>query len=311
MFDTNEPGKGFTLKRNPNWDPATDPNRKALPDGYSVKLNVNADDIDNQLISRRRSTSTSPAPACSRPRCRAVLSDPTLKAQADNPSARGSGTPRSTADGGAVRQHRLPQGRRVRGGPHRLPDGLRRPARRWRHRDQPAAAGRSRATRSSTCTRPAPTTRVTSTKAKAALTACGKPNGFKTNMAYRAERPEGEGDRRVAAAALGQGRHQADPEAATRRRTTSRSTSASRTTAVANDIGLATNGWGADWNDGFGFLSQIVDSRVIRATGGSSNLSVRIPAVDALLDQAMAETDVDQAQRRSGARSTRPSWTRP
>ncbi len=40
MFDTNEGGKGFTLKRNPNWDAATDPNRKALPDGYDVQLGV-------------------------------------------------------------------------------------------------------------------------------------------------------------------------------------------------------------------------------------------------------------------------------
>ena len=51
MFDQNNLGKNFTLKRNPNWDPATDPNRKALPDGYDVQLNVNADDIDNRLIS--------------------------------------------------------------------------------------------------------------------------------------------------------------------------------------------------------------------------------------------------------------------
>src|SRR3954470_22014418 len=32
MFQTNELGKSFALVRNPNWDPATDPNRKALPD---------------------------------------------------------------------------------------------------------------------------------------------------------------------------------------------------------------------------------------------------------------------------------------
>ena len=51
MFETNELGKSFTLVRNPNWDPATDPNRKALPDRYEVTLNVNADDIDNRLIS--------------------------------------------------------------------------------------------------------------------------------------------------------------------------------------------------------------------------------------------------------------------
>nr|BFE67234.1 hypothetical protein GCM10020092_005350 [Actinoplanes digitatis] len=59
----------------------------------------------------------------------------------------------------------------------------------------------------------------------------------------------------------------------------------------ANKLGLVTNGWGADWNDGFGFLSQIVDSRVIRETGGSSNTSVRIPQVDQMLDAAVAETD--------------------
>ena len=57
---------------------------------------------------------------------------------------------------------------------------------------------------------------------------------------------------------------------------------------VKNDLGLCTNGWGADWNDGFGFLSQIVDSRVIRETGGSSNTSVRIPEVDKMLDEALA-----------------------
>jgi peptide/nickel transport system substrate-binding protein len=35
-----------------------------------------------------------------------------------------------------------------------------------------------------------------------------------------------------------------------------------------------------------------VDSRVIRETGGSSNVSVRMPEVDALIDQAILETDV-------------------
>jgi peptide/nickel transport system substrate-binding protein len=43
-------------------------------------------------------------------------------------------------------------------------------------------------------------------------------------------------------------------------------------------------------------LSQIVDSRVIRATGGSSNLSVRLPEVDALLDKAVAEPDVTKRE---------------
>jgi peptide/nickel transport system substrate-binding protein len=48
MFDTNQPGESFLAQGNPNWDPATDPNRKALPDRFEVALNANADDIDNR-----------------------------------------------------------------------------------------------------------------------------------------------------------------------------------------------------------------------------------------------------------------------
>src|SRR4051812_14185640 len=84
MWDTYQAGKKYTLKRNPQWDPATDPNRKALPDGYEVTLNMNPDDVDNQVISGDidvdiQGTGVQPA-ALSR-----VLGDPKLKARADNP----------------------------------------------------------------------------------------------------------------------------------------------------------------------------------------------------------------------------------
>ncbi len=62
--------------------------------------------------------------------------------------------------------------------------------------------------------------------------------------------------------------------------------------AKANNIGMAVYGWGADWPDGFGFLQQIVDSRVIRPAG-NTNLGVKDPAVDALIDQALLTTDAD------------------
>ena len=65
-FETNELGKSFALVRNPNWDPATDPNRKPLPDRIEVALNVNADDIDNRLLVRRPRRRRRRAPACSR-----------------------------------------------------------------------------------------------------------------------------------------------------------------------------------------------------------------------------------------------------
>ena len=107
-------------------------------------------------------------------------------------------------------------------------------------------------------------------KAKAALKACGQPNGFETNIAYRAERPKEKATAEAFQQALAQvgikltlkpypqgdyfSQYAGNPPF-----------------VVKNKLGLVVNGWGADWNDGFGFLSQIVDSRVIRETGGSSN----------------------------------------
>ena len=52
MFQTVQPGKKFVLVRNPNWDPSTDPVRKALPDEIDVALKQNQDDIDNRLHRR-------------------------------------------------------------------------------------------------------------------------------------------------------------------------------------------------------------------------------------------------------------------
>jgi peptide/nickel transport system substrate-binding protein len=55
---------------------------------------------------------------------------------------------------------------------------------------------------------------------------------------------------------------------------------------------MSVYGWGADWTDGFGFLQQIVDSRVIRPAG-NTNLGVRDPEVDKLIDKALVTTDAD------------------
>ena len=289
MFETNEPGKSFSLKRNPNWDPATDQWRKALPDRYEVSLNVNADDIDNRLISGDLNldiagTGVQPA-SLSR-----VLGDPALKAQSDNPlSARlwyVSINPQvKPLDNIDCRKAVLYAADRVGyqtayGGPFAggeiattvLPPQI--PG--YQKYDlYPAGADN----------------KGDITKAKEALAACGQPNGFATNIAYRAERPKEKATAESLQQALArvgitltlkpypQGDYFAQY-------------AGNPPFSRANSLGLSLNGWQADWNDGFGFLSQIVDSRVIRETGGSSNISVRLPEVDRLIDQALAETDV-------------------
>ncbi|GII78167.1 peptide ABC transporter substrate-binding protein [Sphaerisporangium rufum] len=289
MFDKNEIGKGFNLVRNPNWDQATDPNRKALPDGYQVSTNVNAEDIDNRLLSGDlhvdiAGTGAQPATLGR------VLTDPNLKAQTDNPtiirlwytSINGNVKPLDNIDcrkaveyaadkvayqtayggelsGGQVATSLLPPGIPGRQDFNLYPSG--------------------------------PDNHGDVAKAKEHLTACGQPDGFETNVSYRAERPK----EKATAEALQQSLArvgikltlkpfpQADYFALY---------AGKPGYAKSNKLGLVVNGWGADWPDGYGFLQQVVDSRVIRETGGSSNISVRDPEVDKLLDKASLETDV-------------------
>jgi peptide/nickel transport system substrate-binding protein len=288
-FDKNEIGKGFNLVRNDQWDAATDPNRKALPDGYEVTTNVNADDIDNRILSGDlhidiAGTGAQPATLGR------VLTDPALKASTDNPtitrlwytSVNGNVAPLDNVDcrkavllAADKVAYQTAYGGEFSGGQiatSLLPPGI--PGHKEINPYPSGADGHG-----------------DTAKAKEALTACGQPDGFETNIAYRAERPK----EKAAAEALQQSLGkvgikltlkpfpQADYFALY---------AGKPGYAKDNKLGLALNGWGADWPDGYGFLSQIVDSRVIRETGGSSNISVRDPEIDKMLDQAATETDI-------------------
>ena len=137
-------------------------------------------------------------------------------------------------------------------------------------------------------------------KAKEELKACGQPNGFKTNISYRTERPKEKATAEAFQQALSKVGIDASPKGYPQGDYFS-SYAGNPPFVVKNNLGLVVNGWGADWNDGFGFLSQIVDSRVIRETGGSSNTSVRIPEVDKMLDQAQVELDQSKREADWGA----------
>ena len=288
MFASYSPDKSYTLKRNPNWDQATDPNRKALPNGYDVQLNVNAEDIDNRLIAGDLDVAIVGTGLTAASQSK-VLSDPALKARTDNPTLSRNWytsinptvkpldniecrkaieyamdrTSYQTAYGGAFSGGDLATTIM----PPTIPG--------YQKFDlYPAGADN----------------KGDVTKAKEALTKCGQPNGFATNIAYRNERPKEKATAEAFQQALAKvgikltlkGYAKADYFS---------SYAGNPPYVKANNIGLALNGWGADWPDGFGFLSQIVDSRVIRETGGSSNTSVRIPEVDKLLDKAVNELD--------------------
>jgi peptide/nickel transport system substrate-binding protein len=293
-----QPGKSFNLVRNDQWDQATDPNRKALPDRYEVSLNVNADDIDNRVISGDldvdiAGTGAQPA-SLSR-----VLQDPNLKAGADNPlnarlwytSINPTVAPfdniecrKAVMFGMDQTGYQTAYGGVFAGGelahtllPPQIPG----------HVDFDLYPN-------------GPDHKGDVDAAKKALQACGQPNGFETNISYRAERPK----EKATAEAFQQALSRVGIKLTLRPFPQGDYFSAyagNPPFVRKNNLGLVVNGWGADWNDGFGFLSQIVDSRVIRETGGSSNTSVRLPEVDKMLDAALLELDTNKRNADWGA----------
>jgi len=290
-WKTYEPGKLYELDRNPAWDQKTDPNRKALPDGYEITLGMNADDVDNQVISGDKDvdvlgTGVQPA-ALSR-----VLGDPTLKARADNPLAARlwytnlipTVKPLDDIHCRKAIQYGMDRTsyQAAYGGPFAggdlattlLPPVI--PG----HEDfdlYPAGAD----------------SKGDLDQAKSELQQCGQPNGFEVNLGYRAERPKEKATAEAFQQALDRVGIKVNvkpmPEA-----TYSSDTCGNPSYRTQRKIGMCVYGWGADWNDGFGFLSQIVDSRTIRP--GAANMNVDLPEVDQMLDQAMSELDTTKRE---------------
>jgi peptide/nickel transport system substrate-binding protein len=286
MFETNNLGQNFTLVRNPNWDPATDPNRKPLPDRIEVALNTNADDIDNRLISGDLDVAVEGLGLGSAGQGR-VLADQNLKANTDNAV---SARLWFTAINGEVAPLDNIHCRKA---------VLYATDRTGYQRAYGGSTGGDIATNLMPPIIPGaeqfdlyPSAGNTGDldKARDELNQCGQPNGFTTGVSYRAERPR----EKAVAEALQQSLQRVGINLEIKPYPLNdylKLYAGKPDFAKSNNLGLLVYGWAADWPDGFGFLSQIVDSRAIRATGGNSNLSVRDPEVDALVDKAVTTTD--------------------
>jgi peptide/nickel transport system substrate-binding protein len=292
MFDQNDLGKHFTLKRNPAWDASTDPNRPALPDGYDVQIGLKGEDIDNQIIDGSLhvdipGTGVQPASLTK------VLQNPDVKARSDNPTlARLWYTSMTTQvapfDNKECRiaveyavdkvGYQLAYGGEFSGGD--IASTLLVPSIPGYEKFDLYPNGADH--------------KGDIAKAKEHLQKCGKPDGFETNMGYREGRAKEKATAESFQAALARVGIKVNLKSFPGGDYFSQYCG-NPPFVRANGLGLCTNGWGADWNTWFGFLSQIVDSRVIRETGGSSNISVRIPEVDKLIDQGVAELDTAKA----------------
>jgi peptide/nickel transport system substrate-binding protein len=292
MFEKNDLGKSFTLVRNPNWDQATDPNRKPLPDKIEVALNVNSDDIDNRLVSGDLDVDVVGGGVGAAAQGK-ILADQTLKASTDSAvstrlwytSINGAVAPLDNVECRKAVEYAADKTgyQRAYGGAtggdiatNLMP---------------PVIPGAEKFD-----TYPTPNNAGDVDKAKQALTACGQPSGFSTSISYRAERPK----EKAAAEALQQSLAKAGITLTLKpfpQGDYFKLYAGKPDFAKANGLGLMVNGWAADWPDGYGFLAQIVDSRVIRETGGSSNTSVRDPEVDKMIDAAVQNTDTSAREK--------------
>lgn len=287
-FDTNELGKRFVLKRNPNFDPKTDPDtgRKNLPDEIDVDLNVNQADIDKRLLANDLDVAVSGLGVTAETRAQ-LVNDPNLKkfgdasAQArtwftamnadvapfDNEHCRkavmyaadkeGYLRAYGGANGGEIATNMMPT---------MIPG--------FKSVDLYEAKAK-------------PNGDVD--KAKQELKDCGKPDGFTTNISYRAERDAEKATAEALQQSLAKVGIKTELKAYPQT-DYGKLYAGNVDFSKNNNLGLKVYGWGADWNDGFGFLSQIVDSRVIRPAG-NTNMGVKDPKIDSMLDDAMSELD--------------------
>ncbi len=284
MFQNYQLNKQFTLVRNPNWNPALNPQVKQLADKIIVNLNANANDIDNRLIAGGIQMDMAGSGVQSAARAR-ILSSPSLKASSDNPingfmwfeyintkvaplnnvhcrMAVEYAADKTTLQnayggpyGGAIASTAMP----------------------------PTVIGYQKFDQYNALSKPGGDV----ANAKKELTACGHPSGFTTGMAYRSDRP-----REVAAAQALQAALAPVGIKLTLHgypSGTYYSNYAGVPTFVhSHDLGISTGGWGPDWPDAWGWFYSLVDGKSIASAGNTNIGELNDPVVNNYLDKMQA-----------------------
>ncbi|MEW2359537.1 ABC transporter substrate-binding protein [Spirillospora sp. NPDC029432] len=285
-----QPNKGGALVRNANWDQATDPNRKQLPDRIELLAGMNADELDNQLLSGQIHVALEGTGVQDNGR-KTLLSSADHRKNADNPPGGFHWyMPINTKviDNVECRKAIVYATNR---------DSL------WRAYGgdvggelatsimPPNIEGREKGTDYYTKAEKGYT--GDTAKAKESLTACGKPNGFETKMTYRSDRPK---EKAVAEAM----------QAALQRVGIKLTLQGYPANTYTNDqfgspsfikkegIGLGTYGWHADWPTGYGYLQALTDKDAIVPSGNAAVSELDDPAINKMWDDVVKIEDPAQ-----------------
>lgn len=286
MISSFVPNSVTTFVRNPNWSQATDPLRKPLVNTITLKVVTNATDLDSRLLSgnldlivdgslqvpTRAKIQANPAqlalvdnPVTSFTRYMSVMQ--TVK-PFDNVNCRkavfyafdkaGYVKIRGGDTGGAVAGSMTPVG---------IPgfDATYNP--------YPGGADNT----------------GDLVAAKAALTACGQPNGFTTSMAYA---NAGVGPKLFASvqAALARVGITVTPAPADQSQYYA-TWIGSPQNIINKNIGIAIAAWGPDFPSAYGFWNSISNGASILPTGNTNYPSLNDPKVNGLLNQLTQTTD--------------------
>ena len=288
-FKSIEPGKSVELVRNEAWDQSTDTVRKALPDVVKLTITTNADDMDARLLDGSADIDFSQTGLSQAAQAK-VLTDPALKANTDdaytgfiryisvvpkvapfdNEHCRkavlyaADTTALQTARGGSVSGSlfgsMLPPN--ILGSDDYDPFGF-------------------------------TTGKPNLDKAKEELAACGKPDGFKTNIAVRGNK-EKEVNSAVALQSALKAIHvdvtvdQYDGKLIA-------SEIGSPSVVASKNYGLIVMGWAADYPNGSGFLQPLTDGRFIPQNGNSNYSEINDPEINGWFDAATAAADPAKA----------------
>ncbi|GIF25211.1 peptide/nickel transport system substrate-binding protein [Actinoplanes tereljensis] len=290
-FESIQPGKGATLVRNTNWDASTDPNRKALPDKITLTITTNAEDMDARLIAGTADMDASQSGVQTQARTQ-ILTDEKLKANAANPN---NGFIRYAAIVSKVAPFDNIECRKAviyasdpttlqtaRGGPvaggdiatNMLPPNI-------------LGADKSYDPYGRAQGKPQVD------KAKAALTACGKPTGFDTKIAVRNNKPAEIATATALQAAL----KTVGINAAIEQYDGSQiaTVAGSPNNVHKKGYGIIIAGWGADFPTGYGYLAPLAMGSFIAENGNFNFPEINDPAINDLFTKGLAEKDATAA----------------
>ncbi|MFF4305678.1 ABC transporter substrate-binding protein [Streptomyces sp. NPDC001601] len=284
-FASYEEGASASLVRNPNWDPKTDPIRKALPDKINIKFKVNPVTVDNDLLADKITADI--AGAGVQPETQPKILNGKYAKQTDNSYA-------GATSYMALNLHVAPF------------DNIHcRKAVQWALDKQSvidAMGGSPKGDVATTLLPPSvngytkfdtyPTAghKGDAAKAKDELKQCGKPSGFSTTLTARSDRPA-----EVAAATAIQNSLKGVGIKVDIKQFPSGkyfSNFAGVPSYVhQHNLGMMMMAWGADWPTGYGFLDQITDGSAIKPSGGNNLMELNDPQINKALSDAISNTD--------------------